>query len=298
MSASDAARRVAGSSRMLPFVKMHGLGNDYVLVDASDGLPTDLPTLARAMSDRNVGVGSDGLIAVVPPTAGADFRMAIWNADGSDGGLCINGMRCAVRWLRDRGLLPGAEGSAETGAGPVAYRIDDDSNDVEVLLGRPHLRPDEIPVLADGDRVVAEPFELPGSIRVLATAVSVGNPHLVIRCGGKEGPTIDDVVRLGPSLETHPRMPERANVHFVETVAPRRLRQRSWERGSGLTRACGSGAAATAVAWGMLGEPRGAYAIDTDGGTLEVEWRDDDRVRVRGPATPVFEGGWPLEAAP
>lgn len=296
MNPLERPRPTVSPPAVLHFVKMHGLGNDYVLIDGELGLPYNPRALAQAVSDRNRGIGSDGLIAILPPSAGEDFGMAIWNADGSDGGLCVNGLRCAVRWLRDRGKLRSPRGSARTGGGIVEFRCTE-THDIEVFLGAPRLCPADIPVVAEGDRVIDEPFDLGGSTIVRATAVSVGNPHLVVRCGADRGLVVDDVERLGPRLEVHRRLPERANVHFVETVAAGHLRQRSWERGSGLTRACGSGAAATVVAWGVAGEPRTAYRVETDGGVLEVQWHDDGRVRVRGPAMPVFEGEWPLESA-
>jgi len=272
------------------FVKMHGLGNDYIVVDAFDTpLVEDPRALCRVLSDRHHGVGCDGLL-VLERSDRADFRMRIFNPDGSPGGMCVNGLRCAGKLLHEQGRVHGTELVAETGTELVGLELRVRGDRVEgarVTLASPRLRPDEIPVLLPGDRVVDHPLPL-GDATVRVTCVSVGNPHCVI--------VHDDVERLtlaeiGPGIERHPAFPSRTNVEFVRLEGPHLLRQRTWERGAGETLACGSGAAAAVVACGLLGFGRGPYRVRLDGGELEVEWREEG-VSVAGPAVEVFRGEW------
>jgi diaminopimelate epimerase len=273
------------------FVKMHGLGNDYVLVDAFDGtgVPREPGELARRISDRHRGVGGDGLI-VIEPSDAADCRMRIWNRDGSEGETCGNGLRCLGKYVHERGLVPGERISVDTAAGRVTLLLDlrDGRVDrVRTELGAPRLHPEEIPVDLPGSEVVDRALEVEGrSLRV--TCVSMGNPHCVVMADDVE--TIP-VARIGPAIEKHPLFPLRTNVEFVRVEGTGRLRQRTWERGVGETQACGSGAAASVVACGLLGRGRGPWTVRLDGGELDVEWRDSG-VTVAGPAVEVFRGEW------
>lgn len=283
------------SAMALKFTKMHGLGNDYVFVSLFDQRVPDPAGLAVAISDRHRGVGSDGLILLGPPEqAGAHLRMQVYNADGSRAQTCGNGIRCLAKlayergWARANPLRVATDAGISTlaltldGAGRVAA--------VRVDMGAPVLDPRRIPVALPGQRVVAAPLALGGQV-LRATCVSIGNPHAVFFTGRLAGVPLAE---WGPRLERHPLFPQRVNVHFVQVLDARRVRMASWERGSGLTEACGSGACAVCVA-GVLNRKTGrAIAVELPGGELAVEWeRRSGHVLASGPASEVFTGCWP-----
>ena len=278
----------------MKFTKMHGAGNDYVYVDARD-IERDWPALSVAMSDRHLGVGSDGLILLMPSDT-ADFRMRMFNADGSEGEMCGNGIRCLVGFALDRGAVPYGAASVlvETldGVKEVTPIMDGPRMDrASVRMGEPRFRPDEIPVVAPGlDRVVDYPLDVDGH-RFNISCVSMGNPHAVAFVDQP----VDDVPlhEVGPMVERHEMFPQRVNFEIVNLAGSGRLKARVWERGSGLTLACGTGACAAAVAAHQHGYVGEDVAVDLPGGRLNVRWSGEGQVVLEGPVASVFEGDWP-----
>src|SRR5438270_11224635 len=242
------------------FTKMHGLGNDYVYVDCfRQPPPRDPAALSRAVSDRHFGVGSDGLI-LIAPSERADVRMRMFNADGSESEMCGNGVRCVAKYIHDHGLAKKDRVTVETGRGVLTLDLEVDGGKVRrvrVDMGPPILRAAEIPTTLPGDPPIDVPLAVSGrELRV--TAVSMGNPHAVAY--------VDDVGRfpveaLGSALEHHPAFPRRVNAHFVQVLGPGEVRMRTWERGSGITLACGTGACAVCVAGVLAGRPGAATSI-------------------------------------
>ena len=277
---------------MLKFTKMHGLGNDYVYVSLFDQEgPGDPSALAVAVSDRHFGIGSDGLI-LIGPSERADARMRMFNADGSEGEMCGNGVRCVAKYIHDHGIARKERVTVETGRGVLTLDLEVErgtARRVRVDMGTPILRAGEIPTTLPGDPPVDVPLTIEGRDLRL-TAVSMGNPHVVA--------FVEDVARfpvetLGPILERHPAFPRRVNVHFVEVLGPAEARMRTWERGSGITLACGTGACAVCVAGVLTGRTARRLLTHLPGGDLELEWPDDDAsVFMTGPATEVFSGVW------
>ncbi|MHB8763844.1 MAG: diaminopimelate epimerase [Deferrisomatales bacterium] len=268
----------------LHFIKMHGLGNDFVVVDCRHADPGGWPDLARLLAHRRLGVGCDQVLLLRDSVA-ADFRMDIYNADGSRAEMCGNGVRCLARYLRNRGH-GGDTVRFETLAGVVTTRHRGDL--VEVDLGEPELEGRRIPADADGP-VREHPLPLAGGALVV-TCVSMGNPHAVVFVDDAESYPVAEV---GPRVEGHPFFPRRTNVEFVQVLGPDRLRMRVWERGAGVTLACGTGAAAAAVAGHWTGRTGREVTVLLDGGALQVRWdRDSGRVAITGPAATAFEGEW------
>lgn len=281
------------TARSLPFTKMQGCGNDYVYVDGFHHRVDDPVALARAVSDRRFGVGSDGLILILPSEK-ADVRMRMWNADGSESEMCGNGLRCVAKYAYERGLVRRRPHlTAETGAGILGLDLevaDGEVRSVRVDMGTPRLERAEIPMLGAPGRVVEEEIRA-GDRAFRITAVSMGNPHAVAY--------VDDVARFpveryGPLLENHPSFPRRTNVEFVEVRSRREAVQRTWERGAGETWACGTGAAAVCVAGVLTGRTDREVLIHLRGGDLRLDWPEGGSVHKTGPATVVFEGAWPL----
>jgi diaminopimelate epimerase len=273
--------------RELPFTKMHGAGNDFVVLDGlRDALPPIEPLAAR-LCDRHLGIGADQLL-VVRPGASADFRMEIWNADGSQVEMCANGIRAFYKYLRDRGHTQRAEIGVETLSGVVRPRWAG-ADRVTVDMGRPVLAPAKIPTtLATGDGPVLDvPLAVDGeTLRV--SSVSMGNPHAVIYVDDPEAAPVE---RWGRVIEHHPAFPNRVNVEFVRVLDRGRIAQRTWERGAGETLACGSGACAVAVVSMLRGVVDRAVRIELRGGALEIAWpADDAHVEMTGPAAEVFTG--------
>jgi len=273
------------------FTKMHGAGNDYIYIDGFAQTVRNPADLARRMSDRHFGVGADGLILVLPSDA-ADCRMRMFNADGSEAEMCGNGIRCLAKYAYERRLARRNPLTVETGAGTrtLDLRIEGDRVvEVEVAMGPPHLAPHDIPVRLDGDRVVERAVEIAGT-RLTVTCVSMGNPHCVLFVPDVE---TAPVATLGPRIETAPLFPERTNVEFVQVVSPRAVRQRTWERGSGETFACGTGASAVLVAAALSGRTERAITCHLRGGNLRLRWPEGESVFLAGGAVEVFTGEWP-----
>ncbi len=288
------------------FIKMHGLGNDYVYVNCFEERVEAPAQLAIAVSDRHTGIGADGLI-LIGPSDTADVRMRMFNADGSEAQMCGNGIRCVAKYVYDDNVIEaGAEFSVpgqgtfarslrvETGRGVLTLGLeladDDKVRRVCVNMGQPILRGADIPVAMEADTVVNEPIEIDGRT-LFMTCISMGNPHAVFFC---DDVGAIDLARLGPVIENHAMFPERTNVHFVKIERPAELTMRTWERGSGITMACGTGACACAVAGVLTGQCERLIAAHLPGGDLELNWCEDDNcVYMTGPATEVFRGQWP-----
>jgi diaminopimelate epimerase len=279
------------------FQKTEGAGNDYVLVDVFDQQVGDPAALSRAISDRHCGVGSDGLLLVGPPRSpGAQASMRMFNADGSEGRMCGNGLRCVVRWLVESGRAPGPEVTVETAAGPRLGRLLGPQR-VELRMDVPDFRPQSLPVRLPGDGRL--PPELPldpdaaaelGADPDVGLCVSVGNPHVVLRVAS---PRDVDLPRHGGALERSALFPEGTNVHFVALRGRDRIEAVPWERGSGATRACGTGAVAIAVVAMRSGwMPAGRAAIEMPGGELSVRRDGEGPAWLEGPAHLPFRGEW------
>lgn len=274
------------------FTKMHGAGNDYVYVNCFDEpFPQDTALLARQVSDRHKGIGGDGLILICP-TDQADAQMRMFNADGSESEMCGNGIRCVAKYVYDHGIAPKDHLKIETGAGILDLELDIENGKatrVRVDMGEPILDGLTIPTIWPEPQVVSNPLHV-GSESFDVTCVSMGNPHCVIFV-----PAITDALVLGaaPQIETHDCFPSKVNVEFVEVLSPSKMRQRTWERGSGETQACGTGASAVCVAGVLEGRTERKVTIHLLGGDLELEWNEaDNHVYMTGPATEVFSGVW------
>ncbi len=271
----------------LRFTKMHGAGNDFVVLDGlRDALPPIAP-IAAQLCDRHFGIGADQLL-VVRPSQAADFRMEIWNADGSQVEMCANGIRCFYKYLWDSGHTSAREIRVETLSGVVRPRWAGPDL-VSVDMGRPILAPAKIPTrLGSGDGPVLDvPLEVQGEwLRI--SSVSMGNPHAVVCV---DDPDTAQVEKLGPAIEHHEAFPNRVNVEFITPVGRSLLRQRTWERGAGETLACGSGACAAAVVSILRGVTERRVRVELRGGSLEIAWpADGAHVEMTGPAAQVFEG--------
>jgi diaminopimelate epimerase len=296
------------------FTKMHGLGNDYVYVNAFKEKIDQPEKLAITVADRHFGIGGDGLIMVCPPEAGVDaqVRMRMFNADGSESEMCGNGIRCVCKLTHDHGISTANPMRIQTGNGVLTLKYTLDANgkvtQVTVDMGEPILEAARIPVAIPGidakSKVVnvdgpadACPGEAAAELMGVAgvqgtiTCVSMGNPHVMIYC--------DDVAKvpleqIGPILERHAWFPRRINVHFVQVHSPGEVTMRTWERGSGITLACGTGACAVCVAGVLTGNSGRKVLAHLPGGDLTLEWREsDNHVYMTGPATEVFQGEWP-----
>jgi diaminopimelate epimerase len=287
---------------MMKFVKMHGAANDYVYVDCfADPAPTEPARLAPRIADRHTGVGGDGLI-LVEPSLRAAARMRMFNADGSESEMCGNGVRCVAHLVVARGHAPPGGVMIETGRGVLTVevrRTGPRTSQVRVEMGEPLLDAAEIPVTGVGTgRVIdaaceplgpREPWWDACGLDPRMTCVSMGNPHAVLYCRDAAAVPLETV---GPRIERHPAFPRRVNVHFVEVLARDHVRMRTWERGSGITLACGTGASAVCVAGVLTGRTDPRLAADLPGGRLELEWPGAGPVLMTGPAEEVFEGIW------
>lgn len=276
----------------LPFTKMHGIGNDYVYVDCTQRTIADPAALARRVSPRRTGIGSDGLILICSSDV-ADVRMEMYNADGSRGEMCGNGIRCVGKYAYDHGLVDASEIRVETDAGVKTLRMQADGgvvSEVTVDMGPPVLDGPAIPVAAEG-HVIDAPLtvELPtGSSTFGVTCVSMGNPHCVLFLEDVESL---DLESIGPRFEHHRFFPKRVNTEFVKIDSSNDVRMRVWERGSGETAACGTGACAVVVAGVLTGRTERNCRVRLNGGDLAIEWRDEDgHVYMTGPAAEVFSG--------
>jgi len=277
-------------SRHLPFTKMHGAGNDFVVLDGLHGELPPVEKLASRLLDRNFGIGGDQLL-VVRDSRTADFRMEIFNPDGSQVEMCANGIRAFYKYVRDRGHTAADEIGVETLSGVVHPRWAGE-NRVTVDMGQPVIAPAKIPTtLASGDGPVIDvPLFVDGwdGEAPIVSSVSMGNPHVVVPV---DDPDTAPVERLGRLIENHPAFPNRVNVEFVAPVGRSRIRQRTWERGTGETLACGSGACAVAVVSMLRGVVDRRVEIELRGGVLDITWEDDEaHVMMTGPAEEVFRG--------
>ncbi|MFP4354276.1 MAG: diaminopimelate epimerase [Phycisphaerae bacterium] len=275
------------------FTKMHGIGNDYVYVDGFDQTVQSPAQLAIRMADRHRGVGGDGLILVLPSQT-ADVRMRMFNSDGSEGQMCGNGIRCVAKYAYDHDRARKNPLTVETAAGIKTIELTVDDSDrvtaARVDMGEPILNPADIPARLDGDRAVGVAIEAGDRIWPV-TLVSMGNPHAVIYVD--DLPAIDLTV-LGPPLELHELFPERMNVHFVQVHSDDEVAMATWERGSGITQACGTGASAVCVAGLLTGNSGRAITAHLPGGDLQLEWDENtNHVFMTGPAEEVFSGDWP-----
>ncbi|MEO0588241.1 MAG: diaminopimelate epimerase [Planctomycetota bacterium] len=290
------------------FTKLHGLGNDYVYVDGFTQDVRDPHVLAEAISDRHRGVGSDGLIIALPPSEGVDAsaRMRMFNIDGSEGEMCGNGIRCVCKFVHDHGLGPNPSANPmkiETGAGVLSldYELDGAGKvaTVSVDMGEPQIGPEAVGVTRKLLKFDEQRYEIPlrsgasyaPSSVVHGVFVQMGVPHVVIF---RDPLGDDDHLAYGPAVEHAPFFANRINVHFVEVIDTTHVKVKHWERGSGPTQACGTGASAVVVAGVLAGQTERKITAELPGGALEVEWRGSDhRVRMTGPAEEVFSGEWP-----
>ncbi len=279
------------------FTKMHGAGNDYVYVDCfAEPVPANIPELARRISDRRFGVGADGLILICPSER-ADAEMRMFNADGSPAEMCGNGIRCVAKYMYDHGIRRSKTLQIESAGRILSLDLETAHgvvNQVRVDMGEPILIPEQIPTTLRSPNGPEQPVvDVPlsaGGREVRVTCVSWGNPHCVVFV---DEPTDDWVHGIGPQLEVDPHFPKKVNVEFVKVLNGRELLQRTWERGSGETLACGTGACAACVAGVLTGRTGRDVKIHLRGGDLAIEWKEsDNHVYMTGPAVEVFSGEW------
>ena len=276
----------------MKFTKMQGIGNDYVYVNCLQETRENTSEMSKKISDRHYGVGSDGLI-MINPSDKADFEMEMYNADGSRGEMCGNGIRCVAKYVYDYGLTDKTSISVETLAG-IKY-LDLTVEDGKVVLvkvdmGKPMLRPEEVPVVSEKEEVIDEPITVDGQ-EYRMTCVSMGNPHAVVFIDQdvKEFP----LETVGVKFENHERFPKRVNTEFVNVLDRHTAQMRVWERGSGETLACGTGACAVAVACALNGLTEDEVTVKLLGGDLQIKWdREKNTVYMTGPAEVVFDGEW------
>jgi len=274
----------------IKFTKMHGAGNDYVYVSGFKDEIADPAALAEAVANRNFGIGSDGLILILPSST-ADVRMRMFNADGSEAEMCGNGIRCVAKYAYDHGLVRKEKMVIETAAGEKPVQLFIGPHDrvatVRVNMGAPRLQRSEIPMTGPGHERAIE-IEITAAGRVYtATCVSMGNPHCVIYVNDVDR---FPVAEVGPLIENHNCFPQRVNVEFVEIISPTEVKQRTWERGAGETLACGTGASAVTVAGVLTGKTERRIVNHLAGGDLELEWTEAGDVFMTGPAVEVFSG--------
>ena len=274
----------------MKFTKMQGLGNDYVYVDCTNGMIENPGEISRKVSHRHFGIGSDGLILICSSDV-ADFRMAMYNADGSEGAMCGNGIRCVAKYVYDKGLTDKKNLSIETKSGIKKLELtveDGKVSLVKVNMGAPILKSKDIPVAVDTDKCIDADINVDGKVYKV-TCVSMGNPHAVT--------FIDEDVnkfpldKIGPKFENHPMFPDRVNTEFVQVLNRHEVNMRVWERGSGETLACGTGTCATVVACVLNGLTEDEITVHLLGGDILVKYdRDNDTVWMTGPAAIAFEG--------
>ena len=273
----------------MKFTKMQGIGNDYVYVNCLEEKVDHPEELAKLVSDRHFGIGSDGLI-LIKPSEVADFEMAMYNADGSRGEMCGNGIRCVAKYVYDRGLTDKTHISIETLAGIKYLELTVEKgqvSQVRVDMGEPELLAEKIPVISQQEKVIDVPITA-GEKEYRMTCVSMGNPHCVVFMEDVEHLEIE---KIGPLFENHELFPKRINTEFVKVIDRKTLQMRVWERGSGETLACGRGAWATAVAAMLNGFCEEEVQIHLLGGDLTIEWnKESNHVFMTGPAEIVFDG--------
>jgi len=274
----------------LAFTKMHGIGNDYIYFNCLDKEIESPNELSIRLSHRQFGIGGDGIVLILPSSA-ADYRMRIFNADGSEAQMCGNAIRCVGKYLFDNKITNKANLSIETLSGIkyLSLEISDQKViSVEVDMGKPTIKPSEIPVKSDLDTFIDQPITV-GDASYAVTAVSMGNPHAVVFMDDIDSL---DLKSIGPLFERHPLFPERINTEFVTVLSPGHIKMRVWERGSGETLACGTGACASVVACVLNGKCKKGETVTVSllGGELAITWREDGTVLKKGPAAKVFDG--------
>lgn len=275
----------------MKFTKMQGIGNDYVYVNCFEEKIENPSELAVKISDRHFGIGADGLI-MINPSEKADFEMEMYNADGSRGEMCGNGIRCVGKYVYDHGMTDKTEVSVETLGGIKYLNLNVENGkvrSVKVDMGEPVLVPSEIPAVCDGERAVDVPISVDGK-EYRMTCVSMGNPHAVVYVDEVKNFPLETI---GPKFENHERFPNRINTEFVRVIDRKTAEMRVWERGSGETLACGTGACAVAVSSVLNGLTDPEVTVKLLGGDLFIQWdREKNRVYMTGPAETVFEGEW------
>ena len=275
----------------MKFTKMQGLGNDYVYVNCVEKKLENASQIAIAVSDRHYGIGSDGLI-LINSSEVADFEMEMYNADGSRGEMCGNGIRCVGKYVYDYGLTDKTHVTIETLAGIKYLDLQVENGKVKqvrVNMGSPLLKPEEIPIALEGENVIDVPISINDTVYRM-TGVGMGNPHTVVFLDDIEQMKIEEI---GPKFENHSYFPNRVNTEFVKVIDRTHVKMRVWERGSGETLACGTGACAVAVACILNGLTEEDVTVSLLGGDLQIQWeRKENIVYMTGPAEVVFEGGW------
>lgn len=273
----------------MKFTKYSGLGNDFILVNGFKEKIQNPFAAAQKLCDRHLGIGADGLVLVLPSQT-ADLCMKIYNSDGSEAEMCGNASRCVPLFSIKEGITNQTSLTLETLAGPIKTEIKDlQLGLVSVDMGIPRLLRGQIPMTGDPtDTAVDVPLEVGGAVRY-GTAVSMGNPHFVMF-----GPDVEHALvrELGPQIENHPAFPAKTNVEFVSVVDPQTLRMRVWERGAGITRACGTGACASVVAAVINGKTGRKVTVKLDGGDLYIDWPEQKNIFMTGPAEEIFDGEW------
>lgn len=277
----------------MDFSKMHGCGNDYIFVNCIDQYIPDRASLAKRISDRHFGIGSDGLICICPSEI-ADFKMDMYNADGSNAQICGNGIRCLGKFVREKGLCNNDIVDIETGSGIKRLWLnleDGKVMTVKVSMGSPNFKSSHVPVISDRDEFMNVPFEIAGN-KWIVSAVNMGNPHAVTFVQNVDWL---DLREIGPEFENHPLFPERVNTEFVQIIGENEIKMRVWERGSGETLACGSGSCAAVAVAAHTGRTCDKVKVLLLGGELLVEWsRDENIIYMTGPAEHVFDGTFVL----
>jgi len=273
----------------MKFTKMHGISNDYIYINGATEKIYNPSDIAIKLSDRHTGIGSDGIVMILPSKT-CDFRMRMFNSDGSEAEMCGNASRCVGKYVYDKGLTKKTKVSLETLAGKKILNlhvVDGKVDMVTVDMGEPILRGTDIPTIFDLPTVVSQPIVVSGK-KILTTCVSMGNPHSVVYVDDVDSL---DLEKIGLSYECHPAFPHKTNTEFVEIISRNEVKMRVWERGAGETMACGTGACAVAVASVLNGFTDRDVRVKLRGGDLQIKWDDDDNhVYMTGPATTVYEG--------
>jgi diaminopimelate epimerase len=272
----------------IQFTKMHGIGNDYIYLDCLDEVPANPAELSKILSDRHFSIGGDGLVLIMSSDK-ADYRMRMFNADGSEAQMCGNAIRCVGKYLFDKGITSQSTITIETGAGIMVLEMTIENSTVSLVrvdMGEPILEGPAIPTTFE-DKAVLNAFVTVDGQEFSVNCVSMGNPHAVIPV---EEITDELVLGWGPKLEVAPEFPQRCNIEFITALDRNTIQMRVWERGSGETLACGTGACAVAVASALLGNTERKVDVQLLGGTLNIEWADNNHVYMTGPAAFSFEG--------
>ena len=271
------------------FSKWHGLGNDFVIVNGFKEKIDNYPQMAIQVCDRHTGVGADGLVVVLPSKV-ADFEMRIFNSDGSEAEMCGNVTRCIARYVYENGLTDKTKVTLETKAGIIRPELifsNGRLQTIKVDMGEPRLMRSAIPMLGDESQQVVNEVLTVNGVEYAITCVSMGNPHCIIFV---DDIASTDLALIGPMIETHPIFPRKTNVEFVQVLDKQKVRMRVWERGAGITMACGTGACATLVAGVLNGKIDRQAVVELDGGELVIEWGSDNHIYMSGPAVEVFRG--------